>query len=360
MARRGPTPLRRWPAALAACVGVSLAAALVAGSCTVFDGLTAAPPDAAPPPPPDAAPDGPVGETFLSLAEGALFCSRMLACPELGSSLIQSAAIAVDALDFSQCMDWATGPLPPSHPGVAAQSALLLCIAHGKTCEDSGTCCDVEQLASGDPRCVADLPDGGAACIDDGGTVLDCTDLVAIHCDTPAFAPGTQCRLGSDGILWCAASGLGCDVAAECVGETLTYCGEDTGLKFAINCLESGNTCGDDPDAGFDDCLEDGHSHDCTAPSADCNGTRVEVCDGANYASFDCGDLGGSCVLSQGEPRCTRPGDVCSPYDTDIDQCSDAGETISLCIAGQKTSFDCADVGLHCIPAGMAESGHCG
>ena len=67
-----------------------------------------------------------------------------------------------------------------------------------------------------------------------------------------------------------------------------------------------------------------------------------------------------ACSTKSGVARCVGMSDACTPFDTDgkVNACT--GSAISLCIGGQRTSFDCAQIGLSCLPATNTQLPHCG
>jgi hypothetical protein len=57
--------------------------------------------------------------------------------------------------------------------------------------------------------------------------------------------------------------------------------------------------------------------------------------------------MGAKCDATQGATAfCHRPGDVCTPYDDDIDKCD--GSKAVVCVGGEKVSFDCKSIGKDC------------
>jgi hypothetical protein len=340
-------------------------------SCTTFDGLEAQAPagDASvvdspvPPPPLDANGDmeageaGPVQTTYLDPSDAARACANVFKCSLLAGSIVASIAVPVDPTNFSSCMDWLSGPLPPNRVGVNIQSGMFQCIANATSCQAAGSCVPIEDLAPNDPRCGDAGTDAAEKCADDGGTVLRCRDQYALHCDTAYYAPGSRCLKGSDNSHWCAIN-TNCATASQCVGSLNDYCGSPSNLHEGVNCAAEGFTCGLEPDASDPTCLTSTTVETCAAVGSDCAGHSVVVCDGFQLSKFDCSALGGTCSKTGGPAHCVRTADRCTSFGAAANVC--VGTSIALCVGGSMTTFDCASIGLTCKPAIGALSAHCG
>lgn len=352
--RRSPGPGKL---ALAVLGLAALGAGAWSAACTTFSDAAAVEPDAGEPEP-DA---GPSTVAFLSSVDAAKVCAMALSCPGLASSLIASTSVPIDSSNFSMCMTWLAGPLPPNRVGLAVQQQTLVCVAAATDCIGAGECLSIEYLQNDDPRCVGHGGGGGGGgaaevfCSADGTDVVHCDSQYILHCDTPFFIPGTTCLNGADGTLWCS-SGADCVGAEACTGTVLEYCGSPSDLRFSVNCAAVGTTCGLDPDLGYFDCLTDGKRRNCSGTGASCAGSIVEVCDNFEVSTFDCPSIGRACDASQGLARCASGNDACTPFDLDVNVCE--GSNIALCLGGQRVSFDCASAGLACVPTG-ASLGHC-
>ena len=363
--------------AVTASAAVATAIAGLTASCTTFSGIELPPKrseagaparpsevEASLPPEDDGGPDGKVAVVplagYLSLADGARVCALAARCPELAPSVIESIAVPMDTLNFSSCVDWTAGALPQSHVGISLQAAQLGCAAKASTCVAAGACLSVEKLTLDDPRCpIKDAGrDVGALqrCDTNGTSVIRCNVPDILHCNSGYYAPGSTCLQASDGRSFCATD-KNC-VSTSCIGNVLEYCGG--GLHESINCAASGYTCGLDTtvDGGYTDCLTGDRIKACPQAGTDCDGTVVAVCDGFNRSEFDCKALGGTCSKIGATARCTRPNDECTPFDANVNGCS--GATITLCVGGKRTDFDCATVGMSCLPGNAQQSGRCG
>jgi hypothetical protein len=111
-------------------------------------------------------------------------------------------------------------------------------------------------------------------------------------------------------------------------------------------------------DSGVTSCYTGNMNEPCTSPGTTCSGMVLQVCDGTTLSNFDCAALGDTCSAQGGPAICVHSGDTCTPFDTGENQCN--GSSISLCIGGQPATFDCASIGMTCVPASGATSGHCG
>jgi hypothetical protein len=337
-----------------------------AAACTVFNGLavTSKGDDAAPPPvdstadsvvidaPAEAAPEaGPPPQSYLSLQQGAQLCTLAIACPLLPSTIQLSIGVPIDGNNFSLCMEWANGPIPGTRQGFMLQQAVLQCMAQATSCAAASACAVYENIVTTDPRCIA--ADGGSTCLDDGGTAVNCTTGYAEYCANGGYTPGGVCNKGTDGLTVCSLGGLdaGCPPDISCIGTFEDFCGTD-GLHIRYNCATFGDPCVY-AEAGAQ-CGEA-----CgTVGALVCDGNVVKSCDGIEQSPFDCADMGGTCSSKQNAIYCARPTDGCTPLDSDVNVCS--GTTLSLCVGGQKTSFDCSSIAKQCVPGIVPETLHCG
>jgi hypothetical protein len=318
----------------------------------------------------DAAPDGvvdsPSGEaeaapadgppaplSYLDVQDGARLCALSFTCTQLYQSIVFSTGVPIDPNNFSLCMEWATGPIPPDREGFALQQGVLKCTSQATSCLQAGACQVFENLDMNDPRCAGS--EGGVTCTDNGNTKLNCGGLFAEHCNNGMYTPGTTCQLGADGTRWCSVGPLdaGCPAVSSCIGTLEDYCGLGDNLHARYNCSTLGNTCTFN-EAGSPVC----GTQPCTTVAVSCTGTTVAVCDGNEISPFECASLGGSCAAKSGAYHCTRPNDACTPLDADVNQCT--GTSVSLCIGGVKTSFDCMSIGKACLPGTLPQTGHCG
>jgi hypothetical protein len=318
----------------------------VVHGCTVFDGLTV-PPAKIPYP------------GYLSVEDGVRACHLVHDCPLLSAAIARSIGVPASSTQFSACLSWLAGPLPATRFGLGAQAAMLACIAQANACKDAFECVYVEPLRDDDPRCNGVV---GDQCLT-GGILLDCTTEIAQKCRTPSYGPGSECELGPFGAGRCALSICEQDSSPppRCTSSVYVRCDPATNLRVAQDCNTVGLTCPEGAEGADAQCATADGVFPCDEPGQTLcapDGTRARVCDGALASEFDCTAMDGSCHEEKSGARCVRPTDTCSPDTVGIDVCQ--GSTISLCVGGQALTFDCADVGLSCIPPSGQEHGHCG
>ena len=303
----------------------------------------------------EAGQDASTARTYLSLGEAAKACTMIFDCPNLANSVVWSMAVPVDDLNYSLCLHWLAGPIPEGRVGFGVQAEAFACIAEATTCREAGACLWVELMSPGDDRC-ADAGDGGAQCTDDAGTLLYCQYLQAIHCNTGYYAPGARCMDGTGDWKGCGLE-KDCNSVTSCVGPVLTYCAIDT-LKYGINCSYAGYTCGFEADSGMPCVPEDGFK-ECMIPGASrCDSDTAWICDGIWESAFDCASLGFECTDQQGTARCVPPSPECSPTDATQNVCH--GTSIDVCVGGSSETFDCASIGMTCVPGAQGKTAHCG
>ncbi len=335
-------------------VGVGVAA--IGAACTVFDGLDGkvigadggdASSDVI-----DAGTNMQPG--YLSLADGVAFCSNAVACPLLAESVEFSIDVPVDSNHFSSCIDWVSGPLPKDRVGHDDTAKYLQCSARAKTCVDAAGCNWYEVLAPNDSRCAGNDGGGGGKCAEDGGAIYYCGSNPSIeHCTNGYYPAGFSCTKGADNFFYCAQPTCKGD---QCRGAFLEFCGGTNKIYNGWDCNVGGFTCGFDSTEGYVDCLTNGVAKKCTALSVTCQGDTAIICDSVYESHYDCGNYGGTCDQT-GFPRCKRPGETCTPLDSDVDVCN--GNVISLCVGGQKTTFDCSSIGKACVAGSNGQSSHC-
>jgi hypothetical protein len=229
------------------------------------------------------------------------------------------------------------------------------------TCADAAACMYFEPLGMNDPRCADAGPNPKDRCTDNGDTILSCAGLYAVHCNSSYYQSGSKCTaglVGDAGDLGCAL-GQNCSSGTGC-GTYFDYCGVDT-LHYAIDCAFWGGACNLTTDAAVA-CITGNAYMPCSTAGPTCSAdtTMVAMCDGSEVSLFDCKALDpkGTCSAKDGPARCVLPTDTCSPFGASVNQCTQT--SISLCIGGQPSTFDCSQIGLKCIPAAGSFSAHCG
>ena len=329
----------------------------LAPACSTFNGLSAAGIDAAPASP-DAAPDrSDVGETpdasaypaYLSLDDAAQACSLIARCPELGDQLLAMLLVDLPPENYSLCVEWLAGPLPPSRLGLESQRKVLRCVALASSCAAADLCCSSRILdCATDPRCS----DAGTHC--EGNSLLtyragdDAGAWQESRCDSAASNSEATCLRTDAGDYTCAKAGC-VSQDAVCVGNVL-YGGCNGGTTEVIDCALFGVRC------SGDSCLW-GTCSRAVSGSA-CVGGAVEVCELNNGSSlFRCQDLSALCQQGPTHARCAPVGATCSSLDPDVNACT--GAAVRLCVGGQSVSFDCSRIGQTCVPADSTHSGRC-
>lgn len=318
---------------------------LVPGPCTAFDG------DQMPTPPGDADAQG---VTYLSTTDAALVCARVVECPTLAGSLVVSTGIPL-AADFPACMQWVSGPVPAGRLGFASQQSVLREIAAATSCAEALGRLPREILAGNDPRCASDAG-AGSRCLD-STTSLDCATRVRARCDDGRlFGPGATCRDGT-----CSTGACGAPALVWCTGDRLDLCvPTDAGRQAGHwDCTALGLKCETSGAASM--CSTPGGDQPCksfrpgdTACSDDKLKAKVCVAAvGTHWGIVDCTQLGAgaSCeALASGGVACAPPRAECALESAG----SCDRSTISLCVGGRRTSFDCASIGRTCDPARRA------
>jgi hypothetical protein len=330
---------------------------VVAAACTTFDF-----------PAPTGAADGSVDagspSAYLDPKDAASFCAQLFRCPRLADAVALSIALPVDLpsspLGFSACMDWVAGPIDPERLGLASQRGLLSNVASATTCEAAGaalpvqpadagttcglTCADSTELESCSPEGGAFvLPCGPPYFGSDAGCLV--YDAGAVCVNTGACTAGLSCSMDQTTLHDCLPPGYSTFVSYDC---TLT-------ARVCASLDKSGNLA---------DCVLPG---DNTAPCPlhdkrdACDGTSVLACAGglAAQTEFDCAAVGRHCAVSTADDaRCVASTDTCTPFDATQNVCS--GTSITVCIGGVPSSFDCSTIGLGCVAGGANQTSHCG
>lgn len=319
---------------------------LIVHGCTVFDGLTVPPKTV-------------LSAGYLSLEEGVRACRFVHDCPMISAAIARSAGVPAIVNSFSACLSWFVGPLPSNRFGLNVQRALLQCVVQANDCSEALACAYVEPMSEGDPRCAGAV---GDQCSMDG-TLLDCTTEIAARCHTPYYGAGSECQLGLAGTGRCALSAcaLATSPPPRCTSGVYVRCDPATNLRVAQDCNTVGLTCPEGAEGADAQCATEDGVFPCDEPgrtTCSPDKTRVRVCDGALASEFDCSAMRATCLATtSGEARCIRSTDTCAPEATDIDVCQ--GNTISLCVSGERIKFDCGDVGLLCIPSSDTERARC-
>jgi hypothetical protein len=354
---------------------VAVLAGLCLGACTTFDfpapsgamDSDASAPDATAPTDAGAEASPDAGPTsFLDLPTAARLCARTFQCPGLAqaieASLVIPIATPATPLNFSGCMDWLAGPVDPARIGLSEQRSILQMIASATSCAEAYAATPARPLDT-DAKCLLDT-------CSDPATLQTCTlaGSFLLPCKPPLFDQDGGCVVpGTDEGALCVTKGA-CTPGGSCAGTT-TYmdCYKLGDSYTAFDCTLSGRQC---VDQGAAECVSPGHlAAPCPAHGTDdrcdtSSGSSVLHCAGGELAEteFDCTATRQTCSTANGVARCVGSSDVCNPFMLDgyVNACGDGGSTIGLCIGGQRTSFDCSQIGLSCLPATTTQTPHCG
>jgi len=359
--------VRRAAIALVGLLGLGL------GACTTFgfpapSGLTdsdASTVDATIDSPADApAADG-GGTSLLDPMTAARLCALTFQCPDLAQAIEVSVVVPLATpptpLNFSGCMDWLAGPIDPGRVGLALQRQVLQGIASAVGCPAAYGASPVE------PVLDAGMPCASASACSSAGDLVSCstTGTFSVPCNVPLFDTPATCDVTQPtGTALCIAGGT-CTPGLSCRSSTtFVDCYKDGTSFTAYDCSLSGRQC---VDKGAADCVVPGKlAAPCPGRGADdeCDGTAVKHCAGGLLAEteFDCAAVGRTCSTANGVARCVSSTDQCTPFDTngDVNACGDGGASISLCIGGQRSWFDCSSIGRSCVPASNTQTAHCG
>jgi hypothetical protein len=311
--------------------------------------------------------DGPVPATsFLSEQAAAQLCTLVFECPRLDDTIEGSLVIPVGTpatpLNFSGCMDWLAGPVSVDRVHLQLQQQILGEIAAASSCAvayaaspiqpaDAGSSCTpVSTCASPTVMETCSPPDAGGA--------------FTIQCSTsPLFETAGTCGYDAEDGGICVANGCPNKLPLNCSLDDnyLRACDLARGTYVSYTCGLSGRTCSGTA-APVPDCVIPGQpAAPCgLKPADDCAGTSVRFCTGSTIGQteFDCQAVGRTCSVASGVARCVGPNDQCTPFDSTVNTCS--GSSITLCIGGAKSTFDCKSIGKTCLPGDAATTAHCG
>jgi hypothetical protein len=333
------------------------------GACTTF-AFSRPPDDAGSDAGTDAIPaDGPDAGGFpslLSTDDAARLCAQLFRCPDLAEAVELSLALPVGTpsspLGFSACMDWLAGPVDPARPGLAEQQSILRAVAPTASCTAAAAALPVQPSQSttctagcASPNAVNVCPAGGAA--------------FSAACATPYYGQSGTC-VADAGASTCVSAGA-CDSGLSCIDTyTLRDCHPPDDTTFtSYDCALSGRQCASGS----------GHVAACVIPGKlappclaralkdTCDGDSVLHCAGDLLAQTEiaCGAVGRTCSTQNaaGAARCVGTKDQCTPFDPGQNACS--GTTITLCVAGGATTFDCSSIGASCVAGDSTHTAHC-
>ncbi len=364
MAARAVASFRLRSLLLTTCAASAAAAAALGGACQTFNGLglpaeaTDAASEAASDAPRDA--PGPTFTSYLSLSQGAALCSLLFECPGLAASIAESIGLVLvpttTELSYAFCVNAVAGPVEADRIGLAMQRAMLTQIAGATSCSDALGAAYTYEIFDSGVSCPS------SACVNGVPTACDATGVVYVtNCDSALYLEaGATCKtiaLGDAGAYAFCNQTTACGRGATCAGTVASLCDDRIGLAFLYDCAATGRRC---ETAGTSvrcaDLCAGG-----AAPAFACSGSSIRYCAGPVQSAYDCAAIGRACTTTTtGVPLCTASTDACTPLDVDVSQCAASGASISLCVAGQRTSFDCSSIGQSCRPGGTGQTAHCG
>jgi hypothetical protein len=323
-----------------------------------YDATTDAATDAGAPDAPEcSAPEG-GGRGYLSLTDAVKVCTLVFQCPLLADAITYSTAlpIAIDESNFSACTNWLAGSVSLNHAGYAHQQALLQAVAAASSCELAYDVLPTRPSDAGEIPC----PASNTTCSDGGNAILFCTansgyQTFEIPCQAPVFPDGSSCVPYAGANALCELLDASCSPPGNCMNGQEEVCpfGRD---PVRVDCTYHGEVCG--PDGK---CAAPGGDRPCAAGEQGVSCTpdlkAIRFCRLFLHTTFDCSQSGRACT-SVGPSAYCGACDTCTPFDEKLNRCT--GSTISLCVDGTPTPFDCASIQKNCIVGTSALGGHCG
>jgi hypothetical protein len=341
---------------------LALSAGLAAAvACTAFDdvpapGSRAVPPEAGDETTADAdAPDVLPAPGLLSLTEAAQLCSLIARCEYLGLTITAALRVPVAEPSYSLCLTELSTTFEPKRPGRDLTARVLKEIAAAPTCAAAASMLTLEVVPPGDARCASDGGDAGVPaqrCLDEK-TALYCNGPQAFgkirHCGKPNHTADETC-IAFDGGVDCAI-GMGCG-GAGCIGPVLTTCRPSDAMRVLhtnTDCNVIGMQCTVGPDLNVGCSTDDVKTRQSSdgLVGAACRGSKRISSEENYYGETDCAAFGATCISSGVGATCAFPTDECSPFGAATDTCT--GTTFHGCVAGKKTSVDCASIGKSCV-----------
>ena len=296
------------------------------------------------------------GNGLLPFDEAAAACSRIVGCKVLALALTTNFRIPLNGASYSYCIAQLTSPFEPNRPGKElVRTTMRNIIAAKGPCQERLDQVEHEEVLEGAVQCaVPEATMTNGRCLD-SQTAVYCNAEggagIVDHCGKPAGTSTERC-VTYDGGAECArvgACGMQCndgvyfDDADR--GGGLHHCLDTDCNALGLNCIklptgEAGCSSGDQVKGAR------------RRAGGSCRGDSYVARAFFFEGELDCAKLGAHCIAaSDGRDLalCTPTDAECSPFDADVDVCGE-GSRINLCVGGRRGAFDCASVGLACLP----------
>ncbi len=327
----------------------------------------------------DGSPNGAQDDTRL-LREAAVVCTRAFTCPGLQEAVLASVGFPLSHNNYALCLHWASDPFGV-HPHAyhQAQIDMLDCIASAADCEQALACTFVRPLHIDDALCEGQAEE--PRCDASGNAVVECPGRWR-RCDSPLYSNDARCAEGVDmlgvPVARCVVdepctAGLG---TGYCTDDWAVNCDMDLRLTSVTDCAVTGRTC--IAQATGAACISAVGDLQCVftafpgtyaaevlrAGSAACvpDGNAVAVCDGEQFATFDCSAVDGHQCRDQDFPPwawCAPADATCSPGSIGGEAAVCDGDRVTVCVRGRTVIVDCAQLDMHCERGTAIRSAHC-
>lgn len=312
--------------------------------------------------------------------KAAVVCARSFDCPGLQDAVLASVGFPLSDKNYALCLHWASNPfgvgLSEHHQ---AQIEVLNCIVAATDCDEALACTFVRPLDIDDPLC-----DGyaqGPRCDESGNAVIECPGRWR-RCDSPLYSKQAHCQPGTDLL---GAPVARCVVDEPCkLGLDSGYCNEewaincDIDLKMttAVDCSVTGRTCVEQTTGAA--CISAVGNLQCVFTafpgtyaaevlrpgSSACvpDSNAVAVCDGEQFATFDCGAPENNRCEDQDYPPwawCASAQAACAPTIIGGEAAVCDEDQLIACVHGQNIKVDCSRFDMHCEPGTPTRSAYC-
>jgi hypothetical protein len=330
---------------------------------------------------PDRSPD--IGQDDERFRKAAVVCSRSFDCPGLQDAVLASVGFPLSNKNYGLCLHWASNPFGVGPSGYhQAQIDMLECIASAADCEGALACTFVRPLEIDDPLCEG-YPQG-PRCDESANAVIECPGQWR-RCDSPLYSNKARCQQGVDllgaPIARCVIdtqdtqcrAGLG---TGYCNDNRAINCDIDLNLTSVIDCSVTGRTC--IAQATGATCISAVGNLQCVftafpgtyaaevlrAGSSACvpDSNTVAVCDGEQFATFDCGATDERQCQDQDYPPwawCAPAHAACTPTTIGGEAAICDDDRLVACVEGHTVKVDCGQFEMRCEPGSLTRSAYC-